>query len=221
MDGHSSPPRPGRSCPPTTPSAAAPGPDPVPAPSEAPGSSAQRGAPPLLWTSNPALCPCPGRPGTEQDADALDPGRPPAARLLPGFRAARDQLEGQHHGTRLPGVALQLPAGGTVPPALLSPSETALAQGHNPEGPVSVRLEVWPRGPTGSAAGGCPPRDPEHGVCTGRPRPVSERHARRGPPLSPTRHGPRRDHGRTTMDAHGISPGRRRRAARGCHRAQP
>lgn len=125
-------------------------------------------------------------------------GRPPAALLLPGFRAAWDRLGGQRRGTRLPGgpsAALQFLAGGTALPALPSPSVTSLSQSR-----------VHAAGGAALAAGVQGQlREADHRVTpstvyTGRPRELaaptpgstSAPHAGWGCTQPPAQHGPRK-----------------------------
>lgn len=141
------------------------------------------GRPPLLWAPHPRLCPLSRGPSTEQGVDVLDPGRPPAALLAPGFRAACGKLGASARDPLARGSLRGTPAPGRWHRPTRLAEATVMPQRRVHEWPVSTRLEgrclhqgpaalaaAWPRGPTGSAAGGRPPRDPEHGVCTGRPR---------------------------------------------------
>lgn len=125
-------------------------------------------------------------------------GRPPAALLLPGFRAAWDRLGGQRRGTRLPGgpsAALQLLAGGTALPALPSPSVMSLPQSRvHAAGGAALAAGV--QGQLREAAHRVTPST----VYTGRPRELaaptpgstSAPHAGWGCTQPPAQHGPRK-----------------------------
>lgn len=159
------------------------------------------GAPlPCCGCPTPRFCPLPGGPSTEQDVDTLDPGRP-AAR-----GPASPRLQGSVGQTRGPapwdplarGTLRGTPAPGRWDrPARLAESQrNVLAPEPRPCG--------WRGsagcGRAGSAAGGRPPRDPEHGVYTGRPRELaaptpgstSAPHAGWGCTQPPAQHGPRK-----------------------------